>query len=174
MEIAPTPAARAEVRAAQRAFRALPKDLKNELRKAQRSTLAPIWRQEMAAAVPRAAARAGMAREVFSAGTRVKAGLPLYLVAGGSNRRMTGGATPSDLARPYEFGTRRRENLTRYPRTSPQGRRHTATRHTSRQLPLTRRSGYVVYPAASQTIPRLIGKWVLALTDRIRDAAGGN
>lgn len=173
MDLSPSPAGRAQVRAAQRAFRALPKDVKNELRKAQRASLAPIWRSEMARAVPRAAARSGMAREVFSAGSRVKAGLPLYLVAGGSNRRMSGGGTPSDLARPYEFGTRRRENLTRYPRQSPNGGTHTVTRHTSRQLALVRRTGYVVYPAVSQTIPRLIGEWVLALTDRIRDAAGG-
>ena len=125
----------------------------------------------MAASVGRA--RRTTQRRTFTAGSRVKAGLPLYLVAGASNRALSGGGIISDLARPQEFGSGRRNNLTRYNRRSRTGGTHTVTRHTSRQLPPAKRSGWVVYPAVSQTIPRVIREWVVALTDRIYDAAGG-
>ena len=173
MPIEPNPRSRAQVRAASRAFRALPPDLKNEIRKAQRSEIGPIWKGEMSEAVAGADARQGMQARVFGAGARVKAGLPATLIAGGSSRAMRGGASPSDLARPFEFGTGRREKYTRYTRRSRSGGSHTVTRRTSRQLPLVRRVGYVVYPAASQTIPRLIGTWVRSITDRIYQAVEG-
>ena len=173
MPIEPNPRSRAHVRAASRAFRALPRDLKNEIRKAQRAEIGPIWKDEMSTAVAGAAARASMQQRVFGAGARVKAGLPAYLVAGGSNRRLRGGGIVSDLARPYEFGTNRRDKATRYLRRSPRGGTHTVTRRTSRQLPLVRRQGYVVYPAVSQAVPRLIGVWVRGLTERIYQAVEG-
>lgn len=171
MTVTVDPAGRAHARAAQRAFRALPKDLKNELRKVQRADLTPIWRQEMGTSVARA--RRVEQHRAFESGSRVKAGLPLYLVAGASNRRLPGGGVISDLARAFELGSGRRNNLTRYPRTSPRGRKHTVTRHASRQLPPAKRSGWVVYPAVASTIPRYIGKTVIALTERIAQAAEG-
>ncbi len=171
MDVTPNPAGRARLRAAQRAFRALPGDLKNELRKAQRSELGPIWKGEMATST--AHARRTEQHRVFEPGVRVKAGLPAYLVAGSSNKKLSGGAVISDLARPEEFGSGRRGNLTRYNRRSTKGRTHTVTRHASRQLPTAKRSGWVVYPAVSQTIPRLVGVWVASLTDRVTRAVEG-
>lgn len=151
---------RGNLRDVQRAFRRLPRELKNDVRKAQRSQIGPIWKAEM----DRARGAGGLVhpqRVTFAAGTRVKAGLPATLVAGGSNRKMPGGATPSDLARPMEFGTNRREHYTRYRRRSKNGGSHVVERRASRQIRLVRRNGYVVYPAVSQTIPRLIGVWVV-------------
>jgi hypothetical protein len=171
MELTVDPAGRARLRAAQRAFRGLPKDLRTELRKAQRNELGPIWRDEMATST--AHARRVEQHRVFEPGVRIKAGLPAYLVAGSSNKALSGGGVISDLARPEEFGTGRRGNLTRYRRRSPRGVEHTVTRHAARQLPTAKRSGWVVYPAVSQTIPRLIGVWVAGLTDRISRAIEG-
>ncbi len=159
------------MRTVQRAFRALPKDLKNELRRTQREQLGPIWQGEMGTSVARA--RRLEQHRAFESGSRVKAGLPAYLVAGASNRKLSGGAVISDLARPLEFGSGRRGNLTRYTRRSSRGVQHTVTRHASRQLPTAKRSGWVVYPAVSQTIPRLIGVWVAGLQDRITRALEG-
>lgn len=151
---------RNELRAVQRRFRALPRDLKNNLRKAQRSQIGPIWKAEVDTA--RASGDVVHAQErTFASGTRVRAGLPATLVAGGSNRRLSGGATPSDLARPMEFGTNRKEHYTRYRRRSPNGGTHVVERRASRQIRLRRSQGYIVYPAVSQTIPRLIGVWVV-------------
>ncbi|WP_372593566.1 hypothetical protein [Actinotalea sp.] len=166
------PADRARVRSAQRAFRSLPKDLKNELRRAQRAQIGPIWTGEMTTSASRA--RRVEQQQAFRTGSRVKAGLPLRLVAGASNRTTTGGGVVSDLARPFEFGTHRRANFTRYARTSTLGKQHTVTRRAAAQLPTAKRSGWVVYPAVSKTIPRLIGVWVTGINKRIYDAMEGH
>lgn len=170
MSVTASPGDVARLRAASRAFRQLPKTVKDDIRALQREQLGPIWKDEMGQAVAGAAARKTHQERIFGSGARVRAGLPSYLVAGASTRKLSGGGTPRDLARPYEFGTGRRDRYTRYYRTYRGGQRHTVTRRTSRQLPLIRRQGYVVYPAVSQTIPRYIGATVLKLTDRIRSA----
>lgn len=153
-------ASRDHLRAVQRRFRQLPRELKADLRKAQRTQIGTIWKAEVDKA--RGAGSVVHVQGVtFAAGTRVRAGLPAVLVAGASNRKMRGGAAPSDLARPMEFGTNRKEHYTRYRRRSPNGGTHVVERRASRQIRLRRRQGYIVYPAVSQTIPRLIGVWVV-------------
>ena len=172
MSIEVNSGSRDELRAVQRRFRQLPRDLKNDLRKAQRAQIGPIWKDEVDAA--RASGDViDVQQRTFASGTRVRAGLPATLVAGGSNRRMRGGATPSDLARAMEFGTNRKEHFTRYYRRSKNGGQHVVERRASRQIRLRRRQGYIVYPAVSQTIPRLIGLWVSDIYDRINDSLGG-
>lgn len=162
---------REELRRVRRAFTALPKDLKTALRKEQRTQLQPIWKGEMDRARSRGDLTAQQ-REVFGVGTRVRPGLPIVLVAGASNKRRSGGATGSDLAKPMEFGTARRQGRTKYYRQQG-SRRTTVTRHASRQLRPARRTGYVVHPALSQTIPRLVGMWVTTIHDRINQALEG-
>lgn len=171
MSMSVDPAGRARLDAARRAFRALPKTIKSDVRRAQREQLGPIWRDEMTTSVGRT--RRTEQRRVFETGSRVRAGQPTYLVAGASNRRLRGGAVISDLARPQEFGTNRRNNLTRYNRRSRNGGTHTVTRHAARQLPPAKRSGWVVYPAVAKTVPRLIGIAVADLTDRLAAAWNG-
>lgn len=157
--------------AARGAFRALPKDLKNTIRRAQRAELGHIWKQEMTESL--AGASPTQAR-IFKTGTRVKAGLPAYLVAGAGTRPLSGGGTPAELGRPYEVGSGRRGAYTRYNRKARgKGTGKPVTRRTSRQLPTANRSGYVVFPAVAQAIPRIIGTWVKGLTDRIYEAVDG-
>ncbi|MEV0890314.1 hypothetical protein [Promicromonospora sp. NPDC050262] len=160
-----------QLRAVRRAFASLPKDLKADLRRAQREQVGQIWKREMDAARMRGDV-VPQQRDLFAVGTRVRAGLPIVLVAGGSRRRMRGGGSPADLARPMEFGTARRQNRTRYFMRTPAGR-VAVTRHAARQLRLTRRSGYVVHPAVSQTIPQVIGLWVTQIAGRLLDATQG-
>lgn len=157
--------------AARDAFRALPKDLKNAIRRAQRAEIGTIWKQEMASSL--SGASKTQAR-IFKTGARVKAGLPAYLVAGGGSRALSGGGTPSELNRAYEFGSGRRGASTRYRRKGRGASKATpVTRRTSAQMPAPRRSGYVVYPAVSRAVPRIIGTWVKGLTDRIYEAVDG-
>lgn len=157
---------RDSLKAVNKTFRALPKDLKNNLRKYQRSEATPIWKEEMAS-------KSGLnelTQAVFKKGNTVKAGAVLTLRAGSSNKRLSGGATPAELARPVEFGTTRRDKYTKYYRTSPNGNRHTVTRRTSRQLPPRRRGGYVVYPAANPAISRLTRLHVQTVIKSIYEA----
>lgn len=160
-----------QLRAVRRAFASLPKDLKADLRRAQRDQVGQIWKSEM----DRSRMRGDVVQEqrnLFAVGTRVKAGLPIVLVAGGSRRRMSGGGSPALLSRPAEFGSSRRQNRTRYFMRTPAGR-VAVTRHASRQLRLTRRNGYVVHPALSQTIPQVIGLWVTQVAARLLAATQG-
>lgn len=165
------PGSRARVRAAGRAFRALPKDLRNDLRRQQRGDVGAVWKSEMSTSA--AAARRVEQRQVFQVGNRVSAGLPIKLVAGASNRTLSGGGVISDLARPEEFGSGRRANYTRYNRRSPKGTTHTVTRRASRQLPPAKRSGWVVYRAVAETVPQVIGMWVVEAGERIKEAWEG-
>lgn len=159
----------ARLRAAKQRFRKLPADLRNDLRKYQRSEAGPIWKEEVAAksgATP-------ISSRVFKTGNTVKAGAVITLKAGGSNRKLSGGATPAELIRPAEFGTTRRDKYTKFYRTSPNGKRHTVTRRSSRQLPSRRRGGYVVYPAAGRATKRIVSLSVQTVTRRIYDSIGG-
>lgn len=159
----------ARLRAAQRAFRKMPNDLRNDLRKWQRSEAGPIWKQEVA----EKAGATPISSRVFRTGNTVKAGAVITLKAGSSNKRLSGGATPAELIRPAEFGTTRREKYTKYYRVSPNGTRHTVTRRTSRQLPSRRRGGYTVYPAAGRATKRIVSLSVQTVTRRIYDSIGG-
>lgn len=154
------------LKAVNKTFRALPRDLKNNLRKYQRAEATPIWKEEMAA-------KSGLndlTRAVFKTGNPVKAGAVLTLRAGASNRKLSGGATPSELARPVEFGSNRRDKYTKYYRTSPNGTRHAVTRRTSRQIPARRRGGYVVMPASRPAVSRLTKLHVQTVIKTIYEA----
>lgn len=165
------PAGLAHLNAARQAFRGLPKDLKNIIRRSQRSEVGPIWKQEVATQLGRGTATQ---QAVFKTGTKVKAGLPMYLSAGGGTRPLSGGARPVDLARPVEVGSGRRSSYTKYRRKARGATKATAvTRRAGMQLPSERKSGYVVFPALAHSIPRIIGTWVQGLTDRIYDAVDG-
>lgn len=157
------------LRAANKRFRQMPKEIKNDLRKYQRAEAGPIWKQEVAANV----GVTPISERVFRTGNTVKAGAVITLRAGGSNRKLSGGATPAQLVRPAEFGSSRRNNYTKFSRVSPNGNRHTVTRRSSRQLPNRRRGGYVVYPAAKRSIRRITSLSVQTVTKRIYDSIGG-
>lgn len=141
----------AELRRVKATFRALPKDVKNSLRKYQRQEVTPIWKEEMAARQD----RTRMSSTIFKSGTRVKAGAPMSLIAGAGTKKLSGGGTPKELAKAMEFGSNRRNEYTKYNRVSPKGKRHTVTRRTSKQLPPFKKGGYVAYPASTLAAKRI-------------------
>jgi hypothetical protein len=159
----------ARLRAANQAFRRMPKEVKNDLRKYQRAEAGPIWKQEVSSGT----GITSIASRTFKSGNTVKAGAVIMLKAGGSNKKLSGGATPAELVRPAEFGTSRRNAYTKYHRKSPNGKVHTVTRRTSRPLPTRRRGGYVVYPAAGRSTKRIVSLSVQTITRRIYDSVEG-
>jgi hypothetical protein len=157
------------LRAANKRFRQLPREVKNDLRKYQRAEAGPIWKSEVAShlnATP-------ISSRVFKTGNTIKAGAVITLKAGGSNKKLSGGATAAELIRPAEFGTTRRDKYTKYNRRSPKGTVHPVVRRTSRQLPTRRRGGYVVYPAAGAASKRLVSLSVQTVTRSIYDSVKG-
>lgn len=159
----------ARLNAANKLFRKLPSEVKNDLRKYQRASVSPIWKEEVAAKTGVTA----LSARVFKSGNTVKAGSVITLKAAGSSKKLSGGATLSELLRPAEFGTLRHNKYTKFSRVSPNGKHHTVTRRSSRQIPMRRRGGYVVYPAAGRATKRIVSLSVQTVTKRIYDSIGG-
>jgi hypothetical protein len=154
---------------AERVFRQLPKELKSDLRKVQRSETLPIWREEINARrdiTP-------IASRVYKSGISVKTGANLVLVAKGSTRKIGTRRIPQNaLLGAAEFGSKP-SNYTKYNRTSKQGKRHTVTRRTRAGLSQNRRTGYVAVPASKAAVSRIQSLHIQTTIRRIHQAAEG-
>jgi hypothetical protein len=160
---------KARLRAAEQRFRRLPKEVKNDLRRYQRSEAGPIWKEE----VSNAPKPNRMSEIMFKTGNTVKTGATITLRASGSGRKLSGGVPARALLGEFEFGGNRQNKYTKYSRTSPRGKRHTVTRRASRQVPHLRKGGYVVIPASKRAIKRLVSLSVQTVTRRIYDSIEG-
>lgn len=83
-------------------------------------------------------------------------------------RSLAGGAKPKDLARPVEFGTagNRKRSVTQRSRN---GNSYTYTRQTQKQFRPFKKSGYAVFPAAANIIPRIASLWVQTVARTFAD-----
>jgi hypothetical protein len=159
----------ARLKAAERVFRQLPREVKNDLRKYQRKEVGPIWKSEVKTNLN----ANKLAAVVFKSGTSVKVGASMTLRAAGSQKKLSGGIVASELIPQAEFGSSRQNKYTKYNRISPKGKSHTVTRRTSRQLPHHRRGGYVVYRASGPSIQRITSLSVQTVTRRIYESIEG-
>ncbi|WP_235564473.1 hypothetical protein, partial [Arthrobacter sp. Soil762] len=76
----------ARLDAANKLFRKLPSEVKNDLRKYQRASVSPIWKEEVAAKTGVTA----LSARVFKSGNTVKAGSVITLKAAGSSKKLSG------------------------------------------------------------------------------------
>ncbi|MDN4598845.1 hypothetical protein [Leifsonia virtsii] len=83
----------------------------------------------------------------------------ITLRAGHIGKALSGGAKPSDIVRPVEFGAPQ-NTVNTYTARSRKGKTFRVTRHTNRQFRGPSRTGYAVYPAASKVIPRIASLFV--------------
>jgi hypothetical protein len=154
---------------AERLFRSLSKELKNDIRAAQRREALPIWREEM----DKRKNVTPLASRVYKAGTSVRTGANLALVAKGSTKKIgPRGVRQNSLLAAAEFGSAS-GNYTKYYRVSPTGTRHTVTRRTRRGLPAQRRRGYVAVPAATAAASRIASLTIQTTVKKLHDAAEG-
>lgn len=161
---------RAKLEAVEKRFRALPKEIKNDLRRYQRKEVGPIWKEETRANL--GANR--ISEKVFKSGNTVKAGSTITLRASGSNKKLSGGGTARQLIEAAEYGAKNRETRTKYSRTSPKGKRHTVTRRASRQSPAYRKGGYVINPASKKAIKRITSLSVQTVMKKLYDSIEGS
>lgn len=154
----------AELRAVSRAVAAARRDVRNNLNRATRTTLNPVWRERVAAH-----ARTDLDRQVLVKGARILAGNPPVLKAATSTRKLKGGLVPAVQYFAVEFGGDRGKVET-YHRTSPKGRAHDVHRHTARQLPVRRRTGRVVMAAVEDIAPRATSLWVQLVVKTFAEA----
>lgn len=81
------------------------------------------------------------------------------LKSAGIGRKLSGGLLPSQSYAAVEFGADR-STRRGYDATNKQGTSYTVNRRTRMQLRPRKASGYVVFPAAAEVIPRLASLWV--------------
>lgn len=86
-------------------------------------------------------------------------------------RSLSGGAKPADIVAGAEFGAGARAR--RIDATSKRGKPYRYTRITTAQFRRRNRSGYVVYPAAAQTIPRIASMVVQTVVRSFHEAIEG-
>lgn len=154
-----------EIRAVVLAIKLASRDLRNDLNRATRETMNPVWRSlvEQHAVTP-------LDRAVIAKGARILPGNPPVAVAATSRRRLKGGLVPADKWHAVEFGADR-DKTTTYDRKSPRGTVHSVTRHTARQLPDRRRDGRVAFRAFAEIAPRMVALWVQLVVKKYAEAA---
>lgn len=152
------------LRAAVLGLRQARREVRNDINRATRQTLNPVWRDAVTAG-----ARTQLDRRVLAQGARILAGNPPTLAAATSTRKLRGGLVPAESWHAVEFGADR-SAVTTYDRTSPKGIRHTVKRHTRRQLPPRYRKGRVVFRAAEQLAPRAASLWVSIIVRKFNEA----
>ncbi len=157
-----------ELRAVAFGMKYIERDVKNAVNRATRAALKPIWRQELDASM----AGTNTFTSRILKGDRVSPGNPPTLYAAtskrgiGSDKRLN----PADHYYLGEFGAR--DSIYRtYTRKSDNGGSHSVKRRTNTGLPQAIRKGRVVYPAASQAVPRLASLWVQTFVRTVYEAA---
>lgn len=147
------------------ALKLVGRELRNEINRATRAELNPIWREAISYY-----ATSKMDKLVLAKGARVKPGNPTVLTAATSKRALSGGLVPNEDARIWEFGTPQRQEFVGYERKNRTGSgTHTVNRRTKRQLPYINK-GRVVYAAAAESLPRITSLWVQTIVRRIYEA----
>lgn len=131
------------------------KDISKEIRTHIRSITSAEW----AEAVRGRTSNAQEVKVLANTARVLVSNQNITLRAGHIGKALSGGAKPSDIARPVEFGAPQ-NTVNTYTARSRKGKTFTVTRHTNRQFRGPSRSGYVVYPAASKIIPRIASLFV--------------
>ena len=144
----------------------VPRDVRNRVSRETRSTLKPIWQQEIQS---RLAGRDSFTARMIGKGL-VTGGNPPVMRAATSRRPLRpGGVVPDEQGYLAEFGGRS-TLYSKYRRRSKNGGRHDVTRRTMLGLPQTIARGRVVYPAAAETAPRMASLWVQTFVRAVYDA----
>lgn len=144
----------------------VPRDVRNRISRDTRSTLKPIWQQELASHL--AGANTFTSRMIGKG--LVSGGNPPIMRAATSRRPLRpGGLSPDEEGYLAEFGGRS-TLYSRYTRKSANGGRHEVRRRTMLGLPPTIRRGRVVYPAAASVAPRMASLWVQTFVRAVHEA----
>lgn len=162
LDVGQAPAA---IRAAVLALKAADRDLRNQIARATREVMSPVWQRTIAEH-----STWRMDDLVLGKGARIKAGNPPAAIAATSRRKLSGGLQPSTQWQAIEFGLPANHKRT-YNRRSKNGGTHKVTRHTGRQLPTKTPKGRVVYPAVKAIAPRMASLWVQLIVRTYHEAA---
>lgn len=149
-------------------MRALPRDIAKELRKQTRSVVIPEWKK----AVAENASTLLESRVLVQTARATVTDKNVVLTAATVGRPLSGGLNPKTMYHAAEFGADRNQETT-YGARSRKGKQFQVKRHTTRQLRPRRSSGYVVYPAAANIIPRIASLFVQTIARGLHEAFEG-
>lgn len=139
-----------ELQALLGAIRELPRDVKAQVRKQTKLASNPIWQEEVRGhVVDRLQTR------VFADSARVAVSDSNVTLRAGGVGNLSSGTPRSEVALAVEFGADPNAAIVTHSRN---GTRY--TRRRGRQFNLPRSRGYVVYPAARESIPRIVSLWI--------------
>lgn len=150
-------------------IRELPAESRKQLRVATKSAALPIWRESVAA---HATSRADGIAFVKTARVAVR-DTAVNVQSARVGKPLSGGLNPRTNWQALEFGGDRGK-ARKVDTVSRKGRAYTATRRTQAQLRPRRRSGYVVYPAVADAVPRLLALWFQTVVRAGHEALEGN
>lgn len=154
-----------ELQAVLLAMRALPRDVAKEIRKQTRSVIVPEWKK----AVAENASSLFESRVLVQTARATVTDRQVTLTAATVGRPLSGGLNPKTQYHSAEFGADQGQQTT-YGARSRRGKQFQVTRHTTRQLRPRKRTGYVVYPAAAEIIPRIAALWVQTTARALHEA----
>lgn len=144
-----------ELQVLQARLRELPTEVRKQIRQATKQAALPIYLDGVHQYVttrPEARVLAATARvAVTDRGVRLQAARV--------GKALSGGLQIKSQWHAVEFGGYP-EVVRTVQRTSSKGRRYDVKRHTQRQLRPRKPTGYVIYPAIADAIPRLAALWV--------------
>lgn len=144
-----------ELQATLLALRGFDRDLKKEIRVRTKAIAQPEWQKAVAQH-----ANTKLEQRVLAQSARVQVSdQNVMLQSARVGRALSGGLKPSANYHAVEFGGDQRAKST-YSATSKKGKRFSVTRRTRAQLRPRNKTGYVVFPAAADMIPRLAALWV--------------
>lgn len=146
------------------AARSVPAEVRKQINVQTKRVAEPIWTDELRG---RAATRLQQRALVNPA--RVGVTNRNVFLRSGSVGKLTSGTPVSDVSIVAEFGagTDHTQSVRAHPRRGGTVRAH--TRRIGRRVPPKRRGGYVVYPAAKDSIPRLTSLWIQTATKTALD-----
>lgn len=149
------------------ALRPLDRDTKREIRKHTKTMATPEWEQAL-----NENASTRLEHRVLAQTGRVRVSdQNVMLTSATVGRALSGGLQPKRDAAAVEFGAD--DERVTYEATSRTGRRFKVTRNTRAQLRPRKRTGYVVYQAAADIIPRIASLWIQTAARTIYDKLEG-
>lgn len=157
-----------EIKAAVLAMKRADADTRKVISADMRSTMGPVWKQEVSSHLTGAKNEARM----LNVGVRIAAGNPPSLVAANSRRKLGRELTPTSNFKAWEFGAAH-QKLSEYKMRTRNGKSVNVKRHTRRGLPPFKKGGRVLYPTAGEVIPRIAAFWVQSIVRAFLDAAEG-
>lgn len=146
----------------------LPADTRKQVRQATKGAALPIWRESVAAHA------AGRQDAVFVRTARVAiTDRGVNLQAARVGKPLSGGLNPRTNWQALEFGGTPDVRRT-VETTSRRGKRYSVVRRTQAQLRPRKRTGYTVYPAVAEAVPRVLSLWLQTVARAGHEALKGN